>query len=55
MNKMTNNFIENAGKSTEKEIEFINPNDKDLDINLGEGCLFVAIVCAIWFITYMVA
>ena len=49
--KQLDNFISNIGKSTEKPVKRI---DNDLDISFGEGFLFVAIVCALWFITYMV-
>ena len=57
----TSKFIENINKSAAKPIVFIDAfNGKrvrpcdDNDISLGEGCLFVAIVSAIWWITYLV-
>ncbi len=60
MDKLTRNFIENAGKATqESEVWFDAYTGKrvksgdELDITFSEVCLVIAIIAALGFITHI--
>ena len=56
----TNDFISNINKTNQKPVELISAHTgkrkhskDDLNVTIESSCLFIAVICAIGFITYI--